>query len=280
LEDVNLILCYNTNGFYCHTLEDAARLMADLGYDGMALTPDVHHLDPFRCGRKDRHALRTLMERLGLQVVIETGARYVLDARRKHYPTLFTPGEGERRLDFLKRCVDMAEALGAEVVSFHSGGVPDPKADSDPLHTLARQVDRLLDYAGDRNILMALEPEPGMFIETVADYQALKTALDSNALVMTLDVGHAHISESLSTERLIRDVGEEIVNVHLDDARDGRHEHLPLGTGEIDFSTVLDALARLEKRLFLSVELSRHGHEAPYEAKRSIAYLKKILPRR
>ena len=32
---------YNTNGFAFHRLDDAARIVAGLGYDGLAWTPDL-----------------------------------------------------------------------------------------------------------------------------------------------------------------------------------------------------------------------------------------------
>ena len=38
---------YNTNGLTNHRLDDAVALIADCGYDGVALTLDVGHLDPF-----------------------------------------------------------------------------------------------------------------------------------------------------------------------------------------------------------------------------------------
>jgi hypothetical protein len=43
-----LRLAFNTNGLAHHRLDDAIDLLADLGYDGVALTPDVQHLDPLR----------------------------------------------------------------------------------------------------------------------------------------------------------------------------------------------------------------------------------------
>ncbi|RME76542.1 MAG: sugar phosphate isomerase/epimerase, partial [Planctomycetota bacterium] len=45
---MRLAFAYNTNGFAHHRLEDCLALLADLGYDGVALTLDVHHLDPLR----------------------------------------------------------------------------------------------------------------------------------------------------------------------------------------------------------------------------------------
>ncbi len=53
-------------------------------------------------------------------------ARYVLNPRMKHDPTLMDPDETRRaaRLDFLFRAVDVAKALGAESVSLWSGRAP------------------------------------------------------------------------------------------------------------------------------------------------------------
>jgi sugar phosphate isomerase/epimerase len=261
-----LILCYNTNGFYHHTLEDATRIVADLGYKGIALTPDVHHLNPLESKPADVDRYRALVERLGLSLVIETGARFILDKEKKHHPSLFTPG-GER-LQFLETCVDLADRLGAELVSFHSGCA----AGDDGLETLAAQVNELLVYAQEKRMPLALEPEPGMFIESMQDFDRLAEKCGEH-LMLTLDVGHVHITEKAPIEDVIRANSRRLVNVHLDDAAGGVHEHLPLGEGEIDFQPVMEALEALNRPIHLSVELSRHGHEAVRQARKSYDYL-------
>ena len=79
-----LRFAYNTNGMTSHRLDDALGLLADCGYDGVALTLDVGHLDPFAPDLPGRvAALRRRLDGLGLGSVVETGARFVLDPRRK-----------------------------------------------------------------------------------------------------------------------------------------------------------------------------------------------------
>ena len=45
--DTRLRYAYNTNGLAHHRLDDALSFLADTGYGGVALTLDVHHLDPY-----------------------------------------------------------------------------------------------------------------------------------------------------------------------------------------------------------------------------------------
>src|SRR5262249_61925053 len=113
---------YGTNGFANHRLDDALAVIADLGYEGVALTLDHHHLDPF--GTPDLVAsVARRVDTLGLSVVIETGARYLLDPWRKHAPTLLDE-DPALRLDFLRRAVSIAASLNAQAVSFLAGGCP------------------------------------------------------------------------------------------------------------------------------------------------------------
>ena len=157
---------YNTNGFAHHRLEDALRILADAGYDGVALTPDVHHLDPLHATSAEVARVATLCARLGLSVLIETGARFVLDPTRKHRPNLLDGPEGAaRRLDFLTRCVDLGADLGAKVVSVWSGALPEGVTPTEGWQRLARGLSLLCEHVAPRGMLVGFEPEPGMLVE-------------------------------------------------------------------------------------------------------------------
>ena len=128
------MLCgYNTNGLQNHRLGDALRLLADFGYEAVGLTLDVQHLDPFRVAAREIADCAALLESLQLTPVIETGARYLLDPREKHEPTLMTRDAASRRtrVEFYARAAAIGRDLGAEVVSFWSGIDRAPDSDSE-----------------------------------------------------------------------------------------------------------------------------------------------------
>ena len=134
---------YVTNGLVGHRLEDALRLLADCGYDGVALTLDHVHFDPDAPLMSSRAAsLRSLLDELGLACVVETGARFALDPRRKHFPTLLTEGRG-KRVRMLSRAVDVAAELGAPVVSMWSGAAPSNISPNAAWERLLEGVDRV-----------------------------------------------------------------------------------------------------------------------------------------
>lgn len=268
---------YNTNGFAHHRLEDAVAILADLGYQSVALTLDYHALDPYSpdwpaaCER-----LRRQFEARQLGCVIETGARFLLDPWRKHQPTLLSaqPADRERRLDFLRRAVDCAHHLQAEAVSFWSG-VPEP--DTEPETLWRRLCDgcwALADYAARASVRLAFEPEPGMFIDTMARFAELRERVPHPALGLTIDIGHLHCLGEVPIATYLEHWAELLWNVHIEDMKRGVHDHLMFGDGEINFGPVLRTLERLGYAGGVHVELSRHSHDAVNTARRALAFLR------
>lgn len=275
-----MLLGYNTNGFAHHRLADALAILAELGYQSVALTLDWHALNPFASDwREQAAALRRDLERLRLHCVVETGARFLLDPRRKHQPTLISPlpEERQRRLDFLFRAVDIAAILNADAVSFWSGTQVDLPGDDALLDRLTEGCQRLADYAAERAIRLAVEPEPGMWIDTMPKYAELRGRVGRDNFGLTLDVGHLHCQGETPIAEHIRRWRELLCNVHIEDMRRGVHEHLMFGEGEIDFPPVLRALQEIGYTGGVHVELSRHSHDAVNTARRAIDFLRRQI---
>lgn len=271
---------YGTNGMHSHRLEDALTVLADLGYDGVALTLDHLHLDPYRpnlAGRVARIGHR--LDELGMSVVVETGARYILDPLRKHHPTLLHPGpDASRRVDYLHRAVEVAADLGAEAVSFWSGSLPDGVEEDRAWVRLCDGVWQVLDLATQRGVVCAVEPEPGHFVDTLDAVLELRRRLDDPELLrVTLDLGHVVCNEPRGMAETIRRAGALLANVQVDDMVEGVHEHLELGTGEVDFAAALGTLVEIGYTGLAALELPRQSHAAPVVAERSLAFLRETL---
>jgi sugar phosphate isomerase/epimerase len=275
---------YNTNGVSNHRFEDALRLISDSGYDGVALTLDHHHFDPFAPDLQRRAGtLAALLDRLGLDVVVETGARFLLDPRAKHEPTLISPHEEgrARRLDFLRRAVDICAACRGEAVSFWAG-VPQPGVDAESSwHWLVDGVARLSDYAASRGVVAAVEPEPGMRVETVDDWVRLRrevARLGAAPIRLALDVGHLLVTQERVPADAVREFAPVLGTLALEDMKRGVHEHLPFGEGELDVPSVLQALLDVGYGGLVCVELSRDAHRAHTMVPQALEWLRAQLP--
>ena len=267
---------YGLNGFTDHRLPDALAVLADLGYDGVALTLDHAHLDPFAPDLAARTArVAALLQRHDLGVVVETGARYVLDPRRKHEPTLVSDSGRERRIDLLEKAIRVAAEVGSPAVSCWSGIAPRGTSRDELWSRVEAAVATLLPVAEAHGVDLALEPEPGMFVERIADVIELRRRLGSpERLRLTIDVGHLRCTEDADPVACVLGAGDLLANVQIDDMRRGVHEHLPLGEGEVDFPPVLAALREIGYEGGVHVELSRHSHNAVETARRALAFLR------
>ncbi|WP_406398402.1 sugar phosphate isomerase/epimerase [Streptomyces sp. NBC_00879] len=275
-------LGYGTNGLTDLRLGDALALLADLGYDGVGLTLDHMHLDPLTPNLAARTSqVAATLGQLGLDVTVETGARYVLDPRRKHGPSLLDPDPDGRaaRTTLLTTAVQVAADLGAHALHCFSGITPADTTPDTAWKRLEESLTPVLEAAADAGVALAIEPEPGHLLATLADFHRLRGILgDPEPLGLTLDIGHCQCLEPATPADCVRDAAPWLRHVQIEDMRRGVHEHLPFGDGEIDFPPVLEALAATGYQGLTVVELPRHSHAGPELARASIEFLRSQAP--
>jgi sugar phosphate isomerase/epimerase len=271
-----MFLGYNTNGFVHHDLFDAVEILAELGYRGIAVTIDHGVLSPMN----DRHQeqierLGRILQKYEMRSVIETGARFLLDPWHKHEPTLLA-ADPRLRIDFYKYALGCAEILGSDCVSIWSGAIRDGIAEDEAFERLVARLPEVLDFAAEKNVPLAFEPEPGMLVDTTAAFERLAQRMKHQYLRLTLDIGHLQCQGETPISDVIRRHASKLTNVHLDDMRQGIHEHLMFGEGEIDFPPVLQTLAESGYTNGIYVELNRHSHDAINTARKTREFFEKI----
>jgi sugar phosphate isomerase/epimerase len=110
----------------------------------------------------------------------------------------------------------------------------------------------------------------------MAGFAELFDRIGHPAFGPTLDVGHQYGTNEDPAGVHLRRWRQRLWNIHIEDMRRGVHDHLPFGTGEVDFTEVFSSLKEIGYAGGAHVELSRHGHDAVETARRALAFLQAV----
>lgn len=273
-------LGYNTNGFANHSLLSAIDIIGRLGYESIAVTIDHHALNPWDKSFENQLVqVKEMLEKYNLASVVETGARFLLNSEIKHEPTLISSGKDKRetRIKFIEKCLEIASFLRSDAVSIWSGQKKEGVSDQKAWEWLISGCRKVSEKAGDLGVYIAFEPEPGMFVENLDQYDRLKEKTGHEFFKLTLDLGHALITEE-SVSKAIWAYRNDIVNIHLEDMKKDKHDHLFFGEGEMDFQEIFNGLIDMNYSGQVNIELSRHSHNAVETAKKAKKFLRGIVP--
>ena len=116
----------------------------------------------------------------------------------------------------------------------------------------------------------AMEPEPGMLVETVDDWAKLAVP----GLRLALDTGHLIVTGEREPAMAVREFAEHLGTVAIEDMRRGEHVHLPFGEGDMPVSAILASLEAVKFDRLVCVELSRESHRADAMIPAALAYLR------
>ena len=272
---------YSTNSFGDVNPLDALSLLCEQGYASLAITPDRNILNPYeKTFASEVRVWQHALAKAQMRCVVETGARHLLDSKRKHHPTLLSDAQDDcsRRIEFLRRAIELAGELNADCVSLWSGAVCSDADETLLWRKLTDGVGEVLDHASRCGVMLGFEPEPGMFIDTVARAEELFERLGRpKSLGLTVDIGHLECLGERPLAATVRDVADRIVNVHIDDMIVCRHEHLPLGKGDIDYVPIFRELLAARYQGGLHVELPRQSHRWYETAKESYEFIHRMI---
>ncbi len=112
------------------------------------------------------------------------------------------------------------------------------------LGTYKKRLRTLLDIAEDCGVRLALEPEPPGFIPTTKDMLALIDEMNSDALCVNFDIGHAFLTDVDMLES-VRALGKRIVHSHIENLIRGEHMHRLLNDGDVDLKACLAEMKKV-----------------------------------
>ena len=188
-------LGYNTNGLAHHRLLDAIdfwpkKAIEALRSPSMPGRSTLTTTRPYSVARLMR--LRAALDRHGLARVVETGARYLLNPRKKHDPTLMDPDPARRdvRLDFL-RAPSTSPRFSRPSASRSGGAGSRFGSDELEMDRIAQALKPLLDHAEKAGMILAFEPEPG-YVHRHPRPVRRALIVHHPLFQLTIDLGHVH----------------------------------------------------------------------------------------
>ena len=250
-------LSYHTTTFRNFKIDEAIRLIAAAGYNGVDMAMIDPHLHVMKCSDEQVRETKKLCDSLGLAVACVCVAWPNLLSETPYEPTIINGDAKGRqaRIDSLKRTIEVAHMFDSPCINMVSGFPFEGVSPERSREYLLEGINTLLPELG--KTVMAIEPEPDFFVETTTDAISVIKELNSPNFGLTMDIGHVIISEDDPYGAIERAL-PYTSHMHVEDIKDKVHAHLSLGEGDIDFKRVAAAIKAANYPHYISVELQNH----------------------
>jgi len=253
-------LAFSTNAYLHFSFSEAVRRLADIGYRGVEIMADVPHAWPAYLLPEQKQAIRNTLQQHGLAISnVNAFMMHAIDDPRQKYwhPSWIEPDPHYRqiRIEHTKRALTLARELGAPCITTEPGGPLEGRSWNECLRLFVEMLRPVVEHAEREEVLLLIEPEPGLLLETVDQYLEFTEKIASPYLGLNFDIGHAFcVGDDPPTA--IRRLGSRICHVHLEDIAATRvHYHLIPGEGVIDFAATLQALQSIGYQGWITIEL-------------------------
>jgi sugar phosphate isomerase/epimerase len=276
-------LAFSTNAYLRFTFAEAVRRLAEIGYAGVEIMADVPHAWPAFLLGKQKQALRDALAKHGLAISnVNAFMMNAINDRRQRYwhPSWIEPDPNYRavRIDHTIRALTLARELGAKCITTEPGGPLEPgQSWSDALKLFVEMLKPVVAHAEKERILLLIEPEPGLLIETADQFLELMQHIDSPAVGLNFDVGHAYCVGDDPAATIPR-VAKYIRHFHLEDIAATRvHHHLVPGEGAIDFAGTFRAIRQIGYDGWVTIELYPYVDDPDDAARTALARVRPLV---
>ncbi|MCG2783481.1 MAG: sugar phosphate isomerase/epimerase [Anaerolineae bacterium] len=241
-------LSYSTFGLTNLDFLTAIDEVDKAGYPGIEIS---FHRDQFNAFDISDETLATVKKRLDagrVRAACVATASHFFTPQRPHEPSLMAPDLAgrKRRIALVKRGIHVARQLGVDLVTFGSGFIRDEHVSNPSVNPRELLIDSIqqciAEIRPDEDITLLIEPEPGMFIETMEQGLSLINEINSPRFQLHVDITHAYCSEKNYIEALAQ-AAPFTRYLHISDARQGYNlkivKDAPDLSFDLDFASYL-----------------------------------------
>ena len=278
-------LAYSSNAYMNFSVEETIRRIASLGFVGLELLSDVPHAWPAGLLEERKQAIRDCLAENDLQISNINGfmMNAVADPRQPYWHPSWIESDANYRAirrEHTKRALRLAKDLGAPGIQTEPGGPLNPgQTWREAADVFYEEFMPCVEVAEEEGVDLLIEPEPDLMIETFEQYLEFVDRIDSTAVGLNFDIGHA-FCVSQEPEDWIPRMAKHTRHYHIEDIAGTRvHAHMIPGEGVIDFEPVLQAILETGYDGWVTVELYPYIDDPDEAGRKAKAYLEGVLER-
>jgi sugar phosphate isomerase/epimerase len=276
-------LAFSTNAYLKYSFTHAVKRLAAMGYEGVEIMADVPHAWPAFLLEEHKQAMRDALANndLAISNINAFMMHAIADERQLYwYPSWIEPDRHYRniRIQHTRRALTLARELGAACITTEPGGPVEKGGSwSKALEIFVEGLKPTAEHAEKEGVLLLVEPEPGLLIETADQFLELMEHVDSPAIGMNFDIGHAFcVGDDPAVA--IPKVAPYIRHFHLEDIAATRvHHHLIPGEGAIDFAATLRAIKAIDYKGWITIELYPYVDDPDLAAQTALERVRTIM---
>jgi sugar phosphate isomerase/epimerase len=255
---------------------EALKAAAENGFDAFEIDIYFPTVDLDNWNWNEIEAIKEISQDAGIEICVHA-AYYELNM------AAFLKGIREESVRYINKSIDFCHELGGEVITVHPGEftydvLPGASVDTDPLMKIQwdhniESLKRINAYAESKGITLCLENLG--WNEVAQSFEDLMKIRDEvgDTLQFTLDIGHARINSEGGVEEGFRVLGDNIHHIHFTDNYGKEDDHLPIGDGNIDYSSFFHLIRNFPH--IVTLEVFAPGPD-PSPILKSLAYFRKL----
>ena len=219
-------LSYSTFGLTNLEFLDAIDVVDKAGYPGIELSFHRDQFNPFELTDEYLAKIKQRFETTRVKPVCVATASHFFMPSRPHEPSMMSIDLAgrKRRINLVKRGIEVARKLEVPLVTFGSGFIRDEHIANPSISPRELLIDSIRECLREiregEDITLLIEPEPGMFIETLDQGIDLVNEVNSSNFKLHLDLCHNYCSENDYISALAK-AAPYARYLHVSDAQEG-----------------------------------------------------------
>lgn len=274
-------LAFSSNAYLHFSVEETIAKIAGLGYSGIEILADVPHAWPAGLLAAQKQSLRKALDRHNLAIsnVNAFMMNAIADPRQQYWHPSWTepyaPYRAIRR-EHTRRALHLAKEIGAPNVTTEPGGpLAEGQRWEDAAAIFYDELMPCVETAESLQVLLLIEPEPGLLIERFDQYLRFMERISSPWVGLNFDIGHAYCVAEDPQDWVAR-MAPHTRHYHFEDIAATRvHKHLIPGHGAIDFAATLREIEKTGYDGWVTVELYPYIDNPDDAAREAFSYLRR-----